>query len=760
MITKHLFIRELLEYNSLFLGRSLGRAQFRAPGEMVGKSWIFFFGIVQTISCLSEIRWCTISEPEMRKCNEMKNYFTQAQIVPPLSCVDGKSSVNCTQLVKDNLADAVVLDGNLIYQAGKQYNLKPVVAEVYDQGMGTSYYAVAVVRKNSTITINSLKDAKSCHTGLQKTAGWNVPIGFLIDSGRLPAVACDIQKGVASFFSKSCVPGANKALYPSLCEMCKGDASGQHVCLTNGTEIYQDYNGAFRCLVEGGDVAFVKHSTVHDNSDGINPAEWAKDVLSSDFQLLCPDGSRASVSNWRHCNLARVPARAVVVRPDVDASLIYKTLHEGQQKYNDFSSGFKMFDSSTYDGSNLIFRDATTELRPISNQTYQAWLGDEFLRAMTGIDCDPDNLPKFLRWCTISTEEIWKCADMAMAFKNKTLYPSIHCVSAKDHEECMKMIQEKEIDAVTLDGGDIYTAGKVYELVPAAAESYSANDTLDNYYAVAVVRKNNYNAFTIHELKGKKSCHTGYMRTAGWNVPIGILIKHGLIRAEGCNIAKAVSEFFSESCVPGMQEKEFPSNLCQLCKGDKDGRYKCENKPEEQYYGYTGAFRCLIEKGEVAFVKHTTVFENSDGNNQEEWAKNLISSDFQLLCPNGARAEVTQYANCNWAQVPAHAVMVHPDTNRHALFGLLDKAQEYYGSDTSAGFKMFDSSYYGPANLIFKDSTNKIVPVKEKKTYEEWLGRNYIESLEGLQCSSSNALTPLNIALLLISNILLIKFSA
>ncbi|PIO33217.1 hypothetical protein AB205_0132450, partial [Aquarana catesbeiana] len=199
----------------------------------------------------------------------------------------------------DNLADAVVVDGNLIYQSGKQYNLKPVVAEVYDQGMGTSYYAVAVVRKNSTITINSLKGTKSCHTGLQKTAGWNVPIGFLIDSGRMSAMACDIQKGVASFFSRSCVPGADKALYPSLCELCKG--AGHYMRLNNATELYQDYNGAFRCLVE--------------------------------------------------------------------------------------------------------------------------------------------KLPKFLRWCTLSTQEVWKCAAMAMAFKNQTLYPSIHCVSAENQEECMKMIQ-------------------------------------------------------------------------------------------------------------------------------------------------------------------------------------------------------------------------------------------------------------------------------------------------------------------------------
>lgn len=45
------------------------------------------------------------------------------------------------------------------------------------------------------MTINTLKGVKSCHTGINRTVGWNVPVGYLVESGHLSVMGCDVLKG-------------------------------------------------------------------------------------------------------------------------------------------------------------------------------------------------------------------------------------------------------------------------------------------------------------------------------------------------------------------------------------------------------------------------------------------------------------------------------------------------------------------------------------------------------------------------------------
>lgn len=99
---------------------------------------------------------------------------------------------------------------------------------------------------------------------------------------------------------------------------------------------------------------------------------------------------------------------------------------------------------------------------------------------------------------------------------------------------------------------------------------------------------------------GKYTCHTGINTASGWVIPLAYLISNGWIRSYGCDSVRAAAEYFTKSCVPGALSAEYNSgvpydNLCHLCHGSS---YKyCRRDASEDYFGHTGAFRCLVEGG-------------------------------------------------------------------------------------------------------------------------------------------------------------------
>jgi melanoma-associated antigen p97 len=99
---------------------------------------------------------------------------------------------------------------------------------------------------------------------------------------------------------------------------------------------------------------------------------------------------------------------------------------------------------------------------------------------------------------------------------------------------------------------------------------------------------------------GKYTCHTGINTAAGWVLPLAYLISNGWVRSYGCDSVRAAAEYFGKSCVPGALSTEYNTgvpydNLCHLCHGTSF-RY-CRRDAAEDYFGHTGAFRCLVEGG-------------------------------------------------------------------------------------------------------------------------------------------------------------------
>lgn len=139
--------------------------------------------------------------------------------------------------------------------------------------------------KNSSLDISSLGGLRSCHSGVRWTAGWTLPLGFLLSrnylswskeqplsQGRESITHCTVwnhqfsftildwevfrltlvfssRADVSRFFRASCIPGAT-ALAPSLCALCQGEKSyslqKNYHCETSHSEPFYNNHGALR----------------------------------------------------------------------------------------------------------------------------------------------------------------------------------------------------------------------------------------------------------------------------------------------------------------------------------------------------------------------------------------------------------------------------------------------------------------------------------------------------------------------------------
>ncbi|NXW33176.1 TRFE protein, partial [Phaetusa simplex] len=663
----------------------------------------YLFLVLSTALCFAappkpNIRWCTISVPEENKCNSLRDLMQQESVA--LSCLQKTTYLDCIKAISNNEADAISLDGGQVFEAGlAPYKLKPIVAEVYEQSGGstTSYYAVAVVKKGTGFTIDDLQGKTSCHTGLGRSAGWNIPVGTLLHRGDIKWDGKDsgsIEQAVANFFSASCVPGATTE--QKLCRQCKGDSKTK--CSRTGP--YSGYSGAFHCLKDGkGDVAFVKHTTVQENA----PEE------KNEYELLCLDGSRQPVDNYKACHWARVPAHAVVARDDNKVDDIWNFLSKAQEKFGVGTAGaFHLFGppGKKEPGlKDLLFKDSAVQLKRIPPlMDSQLYLGFEYYSAIQSLQEDQLNSNRRenkTRWCAVGKNEKSKC-DLWSVMSNG----EVECIVADNTKDCIIKIMQGGILGSALNSPLFY-------LLKAS------------YFAVAVAKKSDGD-ITWNSLQGKKSCHTGVGRTAGWNIPMGLI--HN--KTGNCNF----DEYFSEGCAPGSPPN---SRLCQLCKGSGGvPPEKCVASSHEKYYGYTGAFRCLVERGDVAFVKHSTVAENTDGKNKEDWAKDLKMDQFVLLCPDGRRANIMDYSTCHLAKVPTHAV-VAPPKKAKKVSEMLQRQEKLFGTKgiEKDRFKLFESK---TKDLLFKDLTKCLVKLRDGITYKEFLGDQYYASVSSLNtCNPS-----------------------
>ncbi|KAJ4426278.1 hypothetical protein ANN_27090 [Periplaneta americana] len=457
--------------------------------------------------------------------------------------------------------------------------------------------------------------------------------------------------------------------YPNLCALC------EHPEQCDYPDKYSGYDGALRCLAEnGGEVAWTKVYYVKKHFGlPIGAGEAVPTGEDPDnYAFLCPDGTKKPITG-RPCIWAARPWQGYITNTDVEdmselRSQISLADNIGETEHAAWLSKVLDLNNKTV---------AVDNGGPFSPQQYL-----DKANYTDVIERDTGDPHRPVRFCVTSDTELEKCHVLRRAAFSRDIRPAFDCVQESTNQDCMATVRDNGADVITLDGGDVFTAMREYNLKPIIAEQYGEHGSM--YYAVAVVKKSS-SYQSIADLRGAKSCHTGYGRTAGeygspflilrWNVPLYLLLNQSLISRTSCPYSEAVSTFFSGgSCVPGVPHG--PELLCSLCAGNLDTgdrTYACSASNNESFFGYTGAFRCLASgAGDVAFVKHTTVAENTEGRTV---TKELYVETLRRLWDAVRRKRPEKWVENNWFlmhdNAPAHrAIIVKNFLARHNITAL------------------------------------------------------------------------------------------
>ncbi|KAG9487378.1 hypothetical protein GDO78_007304 [Eleutherodactylus coqui] len=704
------------------------------------RSVFFFSAMLHYMASGKKFRWCTLSDAEQRKCSHLAR--TLQNVVPPsdpfsrASCVRAHNTQDCLTKIKGNKADAVSLDSGEVYTGLVLYDLAVVAKE--ERTEGNCVFAVAVARRG-TLNIHNLRGTRSCHSGAKWTTGWNIPLGFLLSRNLMYWEEDQpLAKVVSTYFNASCIPGIGVS-YPNLCELCQGPKSfvreKNHFCETSSNEPFSNSDGAFRCLQNGGgDVAFMDHLSITN----------ATDSEMNQFELLCPDGSTASLKSYMTCNLGQGPGKAIVTKIPMKRitkrflSVIQNLFGRNGKHKNRFS----LFASEDFGGQNLLFHDSTERLQLLTDDADMTdILGLNYVALLKELGHEGTSLDhSIIRWCCISSAEMRKCEDWALSVRSDPLV----CVQATSLSGCIEMIKSNEADAVTLDATHAYIAG-MCGLQPAAVEYWGDNSDcptdpkeflhellekgLPGLYALAITKKST-KAVNLLDLRGRRSCHGSIYSPAGWLLLSRYTVRAPANKTWDCDINSAYENYFWKGCMPGGE-----SGLCKVCVGwEEDGRVngRCAANHDERYYGNMGALRCLVgdpdgrSYGDVAFLEHHSLQENMEHLQNSGWAHGLNLSDFELLCPNGEKAPLTEWKLCNLGVIPPSIVMTRPVITAK-IYEFLVKSQEYLRPNKDSSFQLFRSvQKYAAGDLLFKDSTACLLPTGHYGL-EDLLGDSFIE---------------------------------
>lgn len=172
----------------------------------------------------------------------------------------------------------------------------------------------------------------------------------------------------------------------------------------------------------------------------------------------------------------------------------------------------------------------------------------------------------------------------------KSNIANIECITGRDRVNCLDIIERRQADFMAVDPEDLYLAYKKKNddyIVFSDIRTIEEQESEFRYEGIILIKKNS-GINSLQDLRGKKSCHTGYGRNVGYKIPIAKLKNYGIFKVD-TNLSlspverelKSLSALFSRSCLVGKYSdnkdvndylKKTYSNLCALCENPE----KCD----------------------------------------------------------------------------------------------------------------------------------------------------------------------------------------
>ncbi|XP_031337802.1 transferrin-like isoform X2 [Photinus pyralis] len=652
-------------------------------------------------------------------------------------CQYSLHNVDCLLNIENKRADFGTVQPEAALVGAKFLKNVVVVGEFRtDTELDDSEFAVVVlVRKTHTGGLKNLRGKKYCHPGFKFN---HIVTDFVLKEFENTVLKENNAEGcknkvstatllekeiraVSEFFGPSCRPGPwfgfekfdNEFYknYSNLCELCKeNDCKAGNVPFTD----------SINCLLNGGDVAV---TTMHTVYQYFNSTEYKNRI--DEFAYLCKNGEVRGLDN--PCAWSKQPWNLIVVNKEKESVI-----------KSDIQSWFANNIINTNSNIEPVNAD-TKNIQPIlfpTDQEYnkiqivaEAPTLLEYIAKYREIPSTEEKCGENIRWCTVSNAEQQKCEWLAQASANVAIQPTIKCIQSPTPFACLEDIKIGGVDVVASDAHLGYIARKK-DLAPLAFPDTASKDRIK---PIIVLRNDNNSINSLADLKGKKACIPDYGGIE-WLSFINTARAQGVISHSSCDYGKLISDFVSESCMPGAHDKEHEvsgnidvEKLCKLCQPDpqesKTG-VNCNSNTENRFYGHVGALKCLKEAGEFAVVT------------QEDYSE-FNPNDFRVLCKNGSLAAAPGFIvdeNCALTKIIDSEVLAKKDGSKVGnINAVLLNLETRFGSDRHKFFEVFNS-FNNTLDLLFKDSTQGLSYLQSQSTHI----KNFVQLFEDVQKCVAN----------------------